>query len=272
MAQASRIEWTQTTWNPVAGCTKVSAGCKNCYAERMARRLAAMASAALDRGASPGRTANYLPVIDRRGAWSGQILQDVEALDDPKKWKEPRVVFVNSMSDLFHENVSFAFVQAVFKTMNECPRHQFQVLTKRPHIAKQYSPSLKWTHNIWLGTSVENADVQERVEHLRETGAHVKFLSVEPLLGPIPRLPISGISWVIVGGESGPGARPMKPEWVQQIRDRCRRLGVAFFFKQWGGTNKKRTGRILDGREWNEMPGSRIEHPRATKSQVAIGV
>ena len=254
MAQASRIEWTESTWNPVAGCTKVSAGCKNCYAERMAKRLAAMARADQAAGRDPERKGKYLHVIDRRGQWNGNIFLDYPALGDPLRWRSPRIVFVNSMSDLFHENVPLDFIRAVFDVMNRCPQHTFQVLTKRPHLAAEYSGELCWTQNIWMGTTVENATVTHRVQTLRRTGAHIKFLSLEPLLGPILRLPLSGIGWVVVGGESGPGARPMRPNWVRHIRDRCLAHGVAFFFKQWGGVNKKCAGRLLDGRAWTQMP------------------
>ena len=254
MAQNSTIEWTETTWNPVAGCTKVSAGCKNCYAERMAKRLAAIARAAQAKGRNPGRTANYMRVVDRSGRWNSQMVLDGDALQDPGRWRQPRLVFVNSMSDLFHEDVPLDFIVRVFEVMNATPRHTFQILTKRPHIAARYAKSLSWPRNIWLGTSVEDALATHRIKDLQRIDAHVRFLSVEPLLGPIPRLPLSGIHWVIVGGESGPSARVMKPEWVRQIRNRCVTQHVPFFFKQWGGVNKKRTGRELDGRTWDEMP------------------
>jgi protein gp37 len=254
MAQCSSIEWTHATWNPVVGCQKVSSGCAHCYAERMARRLAAMARAASARGRSPGRTANYVDVLDSRGQWNGRVFLDDSAIEDPLGWRKPRTVFVNSMSDLFYDEVPFDFVARVFDVMNRCPHHTFQVLTKRPHVAAHVSKRLRWTPNIWLGTSVENQTVAHRIEDLRRTGARVKFLSIEPLLGPIPRLPLRGIHWVIVGGESGPGARPMQPEWVRCIRDRCVARGVPFFFKQWGGVHKSRTGRLLDGRTWDEMP------------------
>ncbi|HOB75449.1 MAG TPA: phage Gp37/Gp68 family protein [Phycisphaerae bacterium] len=255
MAQGSSIEWTQSTWNPVVGCSKVSAGCRHCYAERMAYRLACMAIAARERGDDPGRTANYLHVVNHHGRWNNRVYLDHEALADPLGWKTPRTIFVNSMSDLFHEDVPLEFIQQVFDVMNRCPQHTFQVLTKRPQIAAEYSKSLIWTPNIWMGTSVENSLVIRRVGQLRRTDARVRFLSIEPLLGPIHNLSLAGIHWVIVGGESGPGARPMKPEWVRQIRDRCLAQGVPFFFKQWGGVNKKQAGRILDGRTWDEMPG-----------------
>ena len=234
MAIGSTIEWTEATWNPVTGCTKISAGCKNCYAERMSKRLKAMGKP---------QYANGFKLTLQPGA-----------LDLPRKWKRPRVIFVNSMSDLFHDKVGVNYIKRVFRVMNECPQHQFQVLTKRPEVAAAFAPQLRWTPNIWLGTSVENMLVLHRIASLQKVPAAIRFLSIEPLLGPTPNVPLGGIHWVIVGGESGPGARPMKEEWVKQIRDRCLAHGVPFFFKQWGGTNKKRTGRLLEGREWNEMP------------------
>ncbi len=254
MAQSSSIEWTESTWNPIVGCSKVSAGCANCYAERMAKRLAAMAEGARARGRNPGRTANYRGVIDGRGQWNGTVFLDDKAAEDPLSWNAPRVVFVNSMSDLFHEEVPFDFVRRLFDVMNQCPQHTFQILTKRPDRAAEFSPGLSWTPNIWMGTSVENNAVTHRASSLRKTAAAIRFLSVEPLLGPIPRLPLSGIHWVIVGGESGPGARPMNKRWVEQIQDRCRARNVPFFFKQWGGVNKKKAGRTLNGRTWSQMP------------------
>jgi len=254
MAQGSSIEWTDSTWNPVVGCTKVSSGCANCYAERMAKRLTAIAEAAEARGDRPGRAANYAGVVNDRGRWNGDVYLDHDAVEAPLSWRLPRVIFVNSMSDLFHEDVPFEFIKRMFDVMNACPQHTFQILTKRPHITAVMASDLEWGENIWMGTSIENADVVERVRHLRRVRSKVRFLSVEPLLGPIPRLPVSGIQWVIVGGESGPGARPIDPVWVAQIRDRCERYAVPFFFKQWGGVNKKASGRILDGRTWDEMP------------------
>lgn len=254
MAQGSTIEWTESTWNPIVGCSKVSAGCKNCYAERMAKRLGAMAKGAQAAGTNPGRTANYLNVINKRGRWNGKLVLDEGAVEEPLSWKKPRVIFVNSMSDLFHEDAPLDFIQRVFDVMNRCPQHTFQVLTKRPEITARYSKLLKWTPNIWMGTSVEDALVADRIKDLRRVGAKIRFLSVEPLLGPIPRLSLSGIHWVIVGGESGPGARPMEKHWVTQIRDRCLAQNVPFFFKQWGGVNKKTAGRTLDGRTWDQMP------------------
>lgn len=254
MAYGSKIEWTQTTWNPVMGCRMVSAGCAHCYAERMARRLAGMAKGLERIGRPAGRTANYAQVIDENGRWNGRVFLDYDAVNDPLSWRLPRTIFVNSMSDLFHEEIPLDFVKRVFDVMNRCPQHTFQVLTKRPERAAEFSPSLSWAPNVWMGTSVESAAVIDRVGHLRRTDARIKFLSVEPLLGPIPRLPLSNIDWVIVGGESGPGARPMKPDWVRQIRDRCFAQEVAFFFKQWGGVNKKAAGRELDQRTWDELP------------------
>jgi protein gp37 len=254
MAQASAIEWTNSTWNPVVGCRKISAGCANCYAERMAKRLAAMARSARRRGQDPGRTANYLHVVNRDGRWNGRVFLDDNAVGDPLAWKKGRTVFVNSMSDLFHEEVSLDFIQRVFEVMNRCPQHIFQILTKRPHVAARHSARLKWTPNIWMGTTVENATVRHRIQDVRATHAKIKFLSLEPLLGPVPRLPLAGIDWVIVGGESGPGARRIEKAWVRRICDRCLDRGVPFFFKQWGGVNKTRAGRMLDERTWDEMP------------------
>lgn len=254
MAQASTIEWTQATWNPVVGCRKVSSGCANCYAERMAKRLAAMAKADVSAGRNPGKKAAYLHVINGRGRWNGDVYLDDSAVEAPLSWRTPKVIFVNSMSDLFHEDVPLKFIQSVFRVMNACPQHTFQVLTKRPERTREISAKVTWTPNIWMGTSVENRAVVDRVHELRQTHAKIKFLSVEPLLGPLPRLPLTGMHWVIVGGESGPGARPMDPAWVRQIRDRCVARGVPFFFKQWGGVDKSATGRELDGRTWDQMP------------------
>ena len=234
MAQGSAIEWTQATWNPVTGCTKVSPGCKNCYAERMSRRLRAM------------RVPQY-----RNGF---RLTLQPETVDLPLRWRAPRVVFVNSMSDLFHPGVSLEFIRRVFDVMERTPRHTYQVLTKRPEIALDHASTLPWPANVWLGTSVETALYYERIRILRKIPAQVRFLSLEPLLGPLPRLPLTAIHWVIVGGESGPGARPMRAEWVHRVRDKCLANQIPFFFKQWGGVNKKRTGRTLDGRIWDELP------------------
>lgn len=234
MATNSSIEWTDTTWNPLTGCNKISPGCKNCYAERMSRRLRAMGQP------------NY--------ANGFRLTLHENMLSQPLGWRKPRRVFVNSMSDLFHKDVPTEYIQRVFGVMRSACRHQFQVLTKRSHRLAELSGDIEWPANVWMGVSVENADYAFRVDHLRQSGANVKFLSVEPLLGAIPNLDLTGISWVIVGGESGPGARPMSSEWVEDIRDQCQAANVAFFFKQWGGVNKSRTGRELDGRTWDEMP------------------
>ena len=234
MASGSSIEWTQATWNPVTGCTKVSFGCRNCYAERMAHRLKAM-------GLNKYRN-------------GFEVTTHPDVLAAPLQWKRPRLVFVNSMSDLFHEQVSADFIARVFDIMNRAHWHTFQVLTKRPERAQELSQSLTWTPNIWLGTSIETRRWLPRLTHLAGVNARTRFLSLEPLLGPLSDLNLESINWVIVGGESGPGARPMKAEWVREIRDSCIHSQVPFFFKQWGGVFKKRTGRILDGRTWDEMP------------------
>lgn len=234
MIKLSRIEWTEATWNPVTGCTKVSQGCKHCYAERLAKRLQRMGA--------------------RRYANGFQLTLHEDLVDLPRRWKRPLMIFVNSMSDLFHERVPEEFIQRVFRTMNECPWHTFQVLTKRSARLRALASQLEWTDNIWMGVSVENERVLHRVDDLRAVPARVRFLSCEPLLGPLPNLPLEGIHWVIVGGESGPRARPMEADWVRDIRDQCRRAGVAFFFKQWGGVRKDLTGRELDGRTYDEMP------------------
>jgi len=234
VASNSSIEWTESTWNPVTGCTKISPGCAHCYAERMAERLQAM------------RQPNY-----RNGF---ELTLQPQMLEVPLRWKKPQRIFVNSMSDLFHKDVPAEYVASVFDVMNRAHWHEFQVLTKRSDRLLELSPLLDWTPNIWMGVSVENEKYTFRTDHLRETGAAVKFLSIEPLLGPVENLRLRGIDWVIVGGESGPGARPMKREWVTSIRRQCRTAKVAFFFKQWGGVNKKKTGRELDGRTYDEMP------------------
>ena len=236
MANGSKIEWTEATWNPVTGCTKVSPGCMNCYAERMSKRLQAVG------------------LRRYRDAFSLALHPDVVEL--PHRWKRPRLVFVNSMSDLFHEEVPFYFIRKVFAVMAEMHQHQFQVLTKRPARALGNARDLPWPENLWFGTSVENEDYIHRVHTLRRIPARIRFLSLEPLLGPIRRLPLSDIHWVIVGGESGPRARLLREDWVTRIRDRCMRYNVPFFFKQWGGVNKKRNGRTLEGRTWDELPES----------------
>lgn len=245
MASGSRIEWTEATWNPIAGCTVISPGCTNCYAMRLASRLAAMGQE------------KYRGTTRKSGGrakWNGAIRLDFSTLDLPRKWTKSKLIFVNSMSDLFHEDVPLPFIKKVFQTMNETPRHTYQVLTKRADRLRDVSSQIEWTPNIWMGVSVENAAYQWRIDCLRQTGAGIKFLSLEPLLGPLDELNFADIDWVIVGGESGPGARPMLKKWVRSIRDQCRSSEVAFHFKQWGGINKKRTGRILDGRTWDELP------------------
>jgi protein gp37 len=236
MATRSSIEWTESTWNPVTGCSKVSPGCKHCYAERMALRLQAMGQPRYRDGFA--------------------VTLQADALSEPLSWRKPRVVFVNSMSDLFHRDVPTAFIQRVFQTMEQASMHVFQILTKRSDRLRELADGLPWPENVWMGVSVESADYLGRIDDLLSVPASVRFLSVEPLLGPIPDLPLNGIHWVIVGGESGPGARPMKATWVKEIRSACRRAHVPFFFKQWGGVNKKRSGRVLDGRTWDAMPAS----------------
>ncbi len=235
MAQASSIEWTEATWNPVTGCTKISPGCVHCYAERMAKRLQAMGQ------------------VRYRHGFRVTLQPDVVEL--PLHWRRPRMIFVNSMSDLFHKDVPAEFIKACFAVMEEASWHTFQVLTKRPERAVELAPQLSWPPNVWMGTTVETAGFLRRVKLLTQIPAHLRFLSLEPLLGPIPNLPLEGIHWVIVGGESGPGARRMDLDWILQIRDRCLPRGVPFFFKQWGGIRKSRTGRELDGQTWDDMPG-----------------
>ncbi|HET6427297.1 MAG TPA: phage Gp37/Gp68 family protein [Phycisphaerae bacterium] len=234
MGMNSQIEWTGSTWNPVTGCTKISAGCAHCYAERLARRLKAMGQA------------NY------RNGFSVTLHE--HALDLPLAWRRPQVIFVNSMSDLFHEDVPADFIERVFDVMQRADRHTFQVLTKRSARLAELAPSLPWPDNVWMGVTVENDDCRHRIDDLRTTPAAVRFLSLEPLLGPLPELDLSRIDWVIVGGESGPGARPMSPQWALDIREQCLQASVPFFFKQWGGVNKKKAGRLLDGRTWDQMP------------------
>jgi protein gp37 len=242
MAANSKIEWTECTWNPVTGCTKTSLGCLNCYAERMARRLQAMGQP------------NY-----RNGF---RLTLHSHMLDLPLRWRRPRMIFVNSMSDLFHKDVPLDFIEQVFDVMQRAPQHRFQVLTKRSERLEQLSPKLPWPDNVWMGVTVESHDYQFRIGHLKETNAAVKFLSLEPLLSPIPDVDLAGIDWVIAGGESGPGARPMQREWVIDIRDQCVTGKVPFFFKQWGGVNKKANGRSLEGEQWNQTPSSwQVEVP-----------
>ena len=243
----SKIEWTESTWNPLTGCTKVSPGCKHCYAERMAKRLQAM------------RLEKY-----HNGF---KLTLHPEVLEDPLHWEKPQLIFVNSMSDLFHDSVPLDFIQQIFAVMRRAHWHTFQVLTKRAERLLELDSLLDWPPNVWMGVSVENSDYIYRVHLLRQTHAAVKFLSCEPLLGPLPNLPLEGIDWVIVGGESGPKARPMDPSWVREIRDQCQTVRVPFFFKQWGDRpdatvfetqlidkHLKHNGRMLDGQVWNEYP------------------
>ncbi|MFA7418236.1 MAG: phage Gp37/Gp68 family protein [Melioribacteraceae bacterium] len=234
MALKSSIEWTESTWNPITGCNKISPGCKFCYAERMAKRLKAMGSE------------NY-----KNGF---KLTLQEHALALPLTWKKPQTIFVNSMSDLFHKDVPVSFVKRTFEVMNKADWHRFQVLTKRSDTLLKLNSELNWTKNIWMGVSVENQDYTFRVDDLRKTNAHIKFLSIEPLIGRINDLDLTNIDWVIVGGESGPGARPMEEDWVVRIKDICKEAGVPFFFKQWGGVNKKKNGRTLKGRIWSQMP------------------
>ena len=231
---SSSIEWTELTWNPTTGCDKVSTGCKFCYAEIMSRRLRAMGV--------------------EKYADGFKVRQHESALEIPYGWKKPAMVFVNSMSDLFHEDISLEFIQEVFAVMNDCPHLIFQVLTKRSERLEEVCRHLNWTKNIWMGVSVENELVKDRINNLRKVPAAVRFLSCEPLIGPLPRLNLKGIDWVIVGGESGAKPRPMKGEWAVEIRDQCEKYGVAFFFKQWGGRNKKAAGRELEGAHYDTFP------------------
>lgn len=248
MAQTSSIEWTETTWNPVTGCQKISPGCKHCYAERMAKRLKAMGQPRYNNGF--------------------KVTLQNDLVTKPLSWKAGRIIFVNSMSDLFHKDVPNEFIFRCFAVMNEASQHQFQVLTKRPERVVEMARSIKWSENIWIGTSVENNDYIQRAKTIAKVPAAIRFLSIEPLLGPVTRLPLSNIEWVIVGGESGPGARTMEADWVRTIRDRCVRYEVPFFFKQWGGVQKSKTGRLLDGRTWDELP---IEHGTALRGNKKAG-
>jgi len=230
----SAIEWTEATWNPLTGCTKISPGCKHCYAERMSLRLRAMGQK------------NY--------ANGFELTLHEHMIEKPLEWRKPQIIFVNSMSDLFQKGVPVEFIIEVFDVMRRAHWHQFQVLTKRADLLEEIGGQIDWPENVWMGVSVESERYVSRIDHLRNTAAHTRFLSLEPLLGPLPKLNLKGIHWVIVGGESGPGSRPMPEDWVTDIRDQCRRARVPFFFKQWGGVNKKRTGRLLHGRTWDEMP------------------
>lgn len=234
MSSNSSIEWTESTWNPVTGCTKISPGCKHCYAERMAMRLQSM------------KQANYLSGFD--------VALHEHALMLPLTWKKPQTIFVNSMSDLFHKSVSVDFILRVFTVMRKAHWHQFQILTKRAERLEELDSIIPWEPHIWMGVSVETQEYAYRISHLQKTKAHVKFVSFEPLLGPITQLNLSGVHWVIAGGESGPGARPMLEDWAIGIRDQAQHFNIPFFFKQWGGFNKKKNGRLLEGRTWDELP------------------
>jgi len=234
MACNSKIEWTESTWNPVTGCTKISEGCRHCYAERLAKRLHAMKNPRYENGF--------------------KVTLHSDLIDLPLKWKKGRVIFVNSMSDLFHEDVPFNFIEAVFNTMARANHHVFQVLTKRSERMAKLAPELQWPDNVWMGVTVENQEAINRIYHLQETPAKVKFISAEPLIESLPDLPLQALNWVIVGGESGPKARPIKQSWVTDIRNQCQQSKVPFFFKQWGGVNKKKNGRLLEGRTWDEAP------------------
>jgi len=238
MGASSAIEWTEATWNPVTGCTKVSPGCAHCYAERMALRLQSMGVATYARGFELALHDEILPL--------------------PLSWRRPRRVFVNSMSDLFHEQVPVSFIYRAFDVMHQANWHQYQVLTKRADRLCQLGKDIDWPDNVWMGVTVESSEYVWRIDRLRQTQAAVRFVSFEPLLGPIPDVDLSGIDWVVVGGESGPGARPMRLEWVDAMLYACQQTGVAFFFKQWGGRNKKKAGRMLHGRTWDEMPAQLV--------------
>ena len=236
MGIKSSIEWTESTWNPVTGCTKVSSGCAHCYAERMAFRLQAMGQA------------NY-----KNGF---RVTTHEHALALPLRWRKPQTIFVNSMSDLFHEDVPLDFIRRIFAVMEEAFWHRFQVLTKRSSRLAELAPILPWPENVWIGVTVENNDCTYRIDHLRQVPAALRFLSLEPLLGPVPNLDLSEIHWVIAGGESGPAARPMDADWIRDVQSQCREASVPFFFKQWGGTNKKKSGRLMNGRVYDDMPAS----------------
>ncbi|WP_200216800.1 DUF5131 family protein [Micromonospora coerulea] len=243
MADKSSIEWTEATWNPTTGCDRISRGCDHCYALTLAKRLKAMGSA------------KYQTDGDARTSGPGfGVVVHPNELTLPLRWREPRVVFVNSMSDLFHAKVPFDFVKQVFEVMAATPQHTYQVLTKRASRLAKLAPRLTWPSNVWMGVSVEDASEGDRIDHLRTVPAAVRFISAEPLLGPVAPLDLTGIHWLIAGGESGVGARPADPAWVRDLRDQCQTDGVAFFFKQWGGRTPKAGGRDLDGKTWDEMP------------------
>lgn len=234
MAVNSKIEWTEATWNPVTGCSKISHGCTNCYAERLANRLQSMGNPRYKNGFN--------------------ITLHNDLIDLPLTWKKPRTIFVNSMSDIFHEEIPLEFIEAIFNTMVKANNHIFQVLTKRSRRMVELASKLPWPENVWMGVTVENTETINRINDLKQIPAKIKFISAEPLLSNLPDIPLKNIDWVIAGGESGPGARPMYPDWVRSLRDQCQTAGVSFFFKQWGGFNKKAAGRVLDGQTWNQTP------------------
>ena len=240
MAKNSSIEWTESTWNPITGCTKISTGCKFCYAEIMSRRLKAMGQEKYKNGF--------------------ELTLHPEVLNEPYTWKKGKMIFVNSMSDLFHKDVPVGYIQQIFKVIKENPHHVFQVLTKRADVLRYYDSEewLEWPHNLWMGVTVENSNLTDRIVLLRQTGARVKFLSCEPLLSSLPDLNLEGIDWVIVGGESGHTPRPIKEEWIIDIKEQCQHANVAFYFKQWGGTNKKKAGKMLEGNVYKEMPSNTL--------------
>lgn len=243
MGDRSGIEWTEATWNPTTGCDRTSPGCENCYAMTLAKRLQAMGQAKYQKDGDP-RTS---------GPGFGLTIHE-EALGIPYRWRSPRVIFVNSMSDLFHPQVPLDFIRRVFRVVDETPQHTYQVLTKRSKRLAQVGEHLSWPANLWMGVSIESDRYRFRVDHLRTVDAAVRFVSAEPLLGPLPGLDLSGIDWLIAGGESGSNARAMQEDWVRDLRAQCNAAGVAFFFKQWGGRTPKAGGRQLDGRLWSEMP------------------
>jgi len=261
VATNSSIEWTEATWNPVAGCTIVSPGCTNCYAMRMARRLEAMGQP---------KYSGTTRMSGGRAKWNGVIRVDEYSLRLPETWKSGRMIFVNSMSDLFHEYVPLDFILRVFEVMKATPQHTYQILTKRAERLGAIAHQIHWPENVWMGVSVENEDYLYRIDHLRETNAVTKFLSLEPLLGPLNDINLEGIDWVITGGESGPGARSIDVEWARSIRDQCLAANIAFHFKQWGGANKKRTGRILDGQTWDEFPKATEKTDKLTPIELAV--
>ncbi|MFI5200776.1 MAG: DUF5131 family protein [Candidatus Kapaibacterium sp.] len=246
----SRIEWTDSTWNPVTGCTKISQGCKHCYAERMAKRLRAMGQARYRNGF--------------------KLTLQPDVIDLPRLWKKPRTIFVNSMSDLFHESVPLTYIREVFETMVETPQHTYQILTKRSERLKKVAGALPWAPNIWMGVSIEDERVLHRLDDLKHVPSSVRFLSLEPLIGPLDDLDLDGIDWVIVGGESGPKARPMKREWVESIHAQCAEAGVEFFFKKWGGVRKHETGRELYGRTYDNMPFIGARQFQSPLVQIAL--